>query len=137
MDELAAAGVVKLEDIVDDNGNVIDQKVIVYINEEDGLSKDEIDAMMCVSTGNPTLLSFGAETVAHATIYNMDKPGIKRMSTIKSDSGVVENKKSNANEYAFKDYYGEDSSVGKGYYILEQEWAFGDSAYEYIDGYSE
>ena len=111
---------------------------------EDGLSKDEIDALMCVTTGNPTLLSFGAETQAHACMYYYDILGIKRDSTVKADAGVSENEDSKAPEGPYKQYYidyyydeyGDKYEYGPGKYIVNQQEAFGDDAYGYIDGYS-
>lgn len=95
---------------------------------------------MCVSTGNPTLLSFGAETQAHAWAYYYH---IKRDSTVKADAGVVENKKCGAPEAPYKQYYtdyyydsdGVKYEYGPGPFIANQQEAFGDSAYEYIDRY--
>ncbi|MCR5772462.1 MAG: hypothetical protein K6G87_14675 [Butyrivibrio sp.] len=144
--ELVEAEIVELEEIKDSNGN-IDYTVTLNINMEDGLSQDEIDALMCVITGNPTLLSFGAETQAHADIYS--KGGLYNwneigFSTIIADAGVDEDSGWTP-EDPYKMYYSyeidfDDPSiptveVNKGSYIVNQENAFGDDAYEYIDGY--
>jgi hypothetical protein len=127
LDELKKTGVVE----------IVGQKVILHINEEDGLSQDEIDALMCVTTGSPTLLCFGAETQYHAIRYSQ---GIMRSHAIIADAGVTENANSWAPEESFKRYYtewlAEGVEDGPGKYVAQQENAFGDKAYEYIEGYS-
>ena len=135
--ELEEAGIVTYREDKDDQGNTV-YKVTLNINTEDGLSQDEIDALMCVTTGNPTLLSFGAETQAHADMYHIDIVGFKRGHTVKADMGVDENKESKAYEDPYKRYYTTldiNQSPHKGVYYESQEYAFGDKAYEYIDGY--
>ncbi len=43
------------------------------IDNSDGLSKDEVDSIMCVTTANPDVYSFAAEVQAHAVIYEYAK----------------------------------------------------------------
>jgi len=58
---------------------------------------------------------------------------------------VTENQQSGAPEYEYKKYYvsykpgpnGRHIEESPGYYIIDQQEAFGDEAYKYIDGYSE
>lgn len=83
----------------------------IHINDLNNLSKDEKDAIIVTTTGNPNVYSYAAENQYHADMYGSNWGMFDEMA-IKSDAGVVESKNARWYEHNFKN---ED-----GKYYMEQ-----------------